>query len=103
MKIFVHIANGFVTTDPNAMIEVECDGVPRKGDLFYISDEQERDLENQIIKRGGYGDDWTYMKGTPSEEFSIADAIYVQYVSWERDERGVFRCHIELYDGLSDD
>lgn len=100
MKVFVHIANHCETTDPSAKIVVECDGVPRKGDLFYISDEQREDLTEQIIKGGGYGQDWIYMRGTPSEEFSIADAIYVDLVSWERDEQGVFRCHIELGDGF---
>lgn len=96
MKVFVHIANHYVMTDPSAVIVVECGGVPEIGNLFYISDEQREDLTKQIIKSGGYGDDWKY--GIYNDCFSIDDAIYVYNVSWERDEQGVYQCHIELGD-----
>lgn len=100
MKIFVHISNEFERTDPNAFIVVECEGEPHIGDVFYLADEQKKDLEEQIIKGGGYGDNWRYMTGTSREKFSIDDAIYVSFVSWERDDQGVFKCHIELGDGI---
>ena len=78
------------------MISVECDGVPHKGDTFYISELQRAFLAKRIKETGGYGDDWMY--GINRDKFSIDDAIYVADISWQRDAEGIFRCHIELGD-----
>ena len=94
MKICVHIANNCVTTDNEVMVIVECDGVPRQGDLFYIPKDVQLALERQAKKAGGY-DGWYYKKG-----LSFDDAIYVEQVSWEISLDNVYRCHIELGDKI---
>ena len=95
MKLYVHIYNHNVTCDPEVKIDVECENAPRKGDIFYVGDDALRKLMEMSIRTGKYSDCWWYMNHT---QYSFDDAIYVVNVLWERDEDGVYRCHIELGD-----
>lgn len=97
MKVFVHIECESVATDPDVMVEVECDSAPRVGDLFYTPKEVTHDLERQARQTGDY-EEWYYPRNAPfeSRRLSFADAIYVNQVSWELSNDGVYRCHIEL-------
>lgn len=99
MKIYIHIANNSVTTDPAVMTTVECDGIPRPGDLFYITKETRKDLEDQARASGiceECYEEWFY--GKDHNEFSFCDAIYIRLVSWEKSKEGTYRCHVELCD-----
>lgn len=83
MKLYVHIDTRDETLVPNPCVVIECDGIPRRGDVFYLDRDRTLDLEKQL-------------KG--SVEFDIWDCFYVSDVIWEDDEQGIYRCHISLTD-----
>ena len=102
MKIYIHIANNCSKNDQTVMVEVECDGVPRRGELFYLRQSERARLEEQARLVDRPEDrfmcyrDWYY--GKNKDRLSFDDAIYIYDVSWEWSKDGVYRCHVELCD-----
>ena len=106
MRIYVHIPNCSDFMDEDVQVAVECSGVPRKGEIFYLSDEDTKSLINQIINNGK-GSVWAYSSWINEvgdcRYIGFDDCIYVTDVCWKKSKSGEYECHIELSDDLTDD
>lgn len=104
MKAYLHIHNTWEFCHKEVMAEIEVDNRPMVGDIFWMGEEVQDELEKKIVayvnsansscQRDAYGERNTF------RPFGVCldDCIHIVNVLWKRHEDGKYYMHIELYD-----
>lgn len=103
MKAYLHIANGSYFCHKKIMTEIEIDGAPQKGAVFYMNERTQEYLEKKIkefndkAREKGFAYDYMQLESEDGT-VDLDEYFYVKETAWITDETEKYRLHIELTD-----
>ena len=104
MKAYLHIHNTWECCHNEVMVEIEIDNRPMVGDIFWMGEEIQEELQRQITEyvnraESSYQRD-AYGERNERRPFGICidDCVCVVKTVWKRHNDGKFYLHFELHD-----